>query len=225
MSRARGNRPTKASSVTTRWPWSRAWESGLFQSDRKAFVGDGSSWIWTIWRTYFKAWDFVPILDVIHAVTHVYAAAMAGRPESKGWPIYEQWITWIWNSDVKLVIAAVRERATELGEPTEDDGPTSVRSIVWATLGYLEHQQSRMDYASYRRAGLPITSSHMESTVKELNRRIKGSEKFWSDSGGESVLQLKADELSTSKPLNTFWTNRPKTRTGLHSRCRNPAPA
>jgi hypothetical protein len=49
----------------------RAWENGLFQSARKAFVGDGSSWIWTIWSTYFKAWEFVPILDVIHAVTHV----------------------------------------------------------------------------------------------------------------------------------------------------------
>ena len=205
--------------------YARAWETGLFQSDRKAFVGDGSSWIWTIWSKHFKAWKFVPILDVIHAVTHVYAAAMAGRTQADGWPIYEQWITWLWNSQVDRVIAAVRARAAELGEPTDDDGPTSVRRIVWATLGYLENQKSRMDYASYRRAGLPITSSHMESAVKELNHRIKGSEKFWSESGGESVLQLKADELSTSTPLETFWTSRPKTRTGLRSRCRKPTSA
>lgn len=205
--------------------YARAWESGLFQSNRKAFVGDGSSWIWTIWSTYFKAWEFVPILDVIHAVTHVYAAAMAGRTQAAGWPIYEQWITWIWTGQVERVIAAVRERATELGPPTDDDGPTSVRVIVWTTLGYLENQQSRMDYASYRRAGLPITSSHMESAVKELNHRIKGSEKFWSESGGESVLQLKADELSSSDPLESFWSSRPKTRTGLRSRCRKPTPA
>lgn len=205
----------------------RAWESGLFQSRRKAFVGDGSSWIWTIWSTHFKAWEFVPILDVIHVVTHVYAAAMAGRTQTDGWPVYEQWITWIWNSQVERVIAAVRERATQLGEPTDDDGPTSVRAIVWSTLGYLENQQSRMDYASYRRAGLPITSSHMESAVKELNQRIKGSGKFWSESGGESVLQLKADDLSTSQPLQPFWTSRPKTRTGLRSRslCRSRKPA
>jgi len=201
----------------------RAWDSGLFQADHKAFVGDGSSWIWTIWSKSFKAWEFVPILDVIHAVTYLYAAAMAGRPESEGWPVYEQWITWVWNSQVELVINAVRERATELGAPTDSDGPTSVRQIVWTALGYLDNQQSRMDYVRYRKAGLPMTSSHMESTVKELNRRIKGSEKFWSRSGGESVLQLKADILSTSEPLSTFWKNRPQTRTGLHSRCQTKA--
>jgi|GEM_PF-2594909 hypothetical protein len=105
--------------------------------------------------------------------------------------------------------------SAELGEPTDDDGPTSVRQIVWTTLRYLENQQSRMDYARYRRAGQPITSSHMESAVKELNHRIKGREKFWSVSGGESVLPLKADELSTSAPLESIWTGRPKTRTGL----------
>ena len=112
--------------------------------------------------------------------------------------------------------------SVELGEPTDDDGPTSVRHMVWTTLRYLQNQQSRMDYASYRRAGLPITSSRMESAVKELNHRIKGSEKFWSESGGESVLQLKADELSTSEPLESFWAGRPKTRTGLRARCRKP---
>ena len=120
----------------------------------------------------------MPILDVIHAVTHVYAAVMAGRTQAAGWSIYEQWTTWLWTSQVERVITTVRERAAELGQPTDDDSPTSVRVIVWTTLGYLENQQSRIDYASHRRAGLPITSSHMESAVKELNQRIKGSEKF-----------------------------------------------
>ncbi|MBI1310552.1 hypothetical protein GC176_04525 [bacterium] len=96
--------------------------------------------------------------------------------------------------------------------------------IVWTTLRYFENRQSRMDYARYRRAGLPITSSHMESTVKELNQRIKGSEKFWSEPGSEAMLQLKADKLSTSEPLDSFWSSRPTTRTGLRSPCRNPHP-
>ena len=57
----------------------RAWHLGLFQAKFKAFVGDGGSWLWTIWERHFKPFDFVPILDIIHAVTHLYAAAMAGR--------------------------------------------------------------------------------------------------------------------------------------------------
>ena len=66
--------------------------------------------------------------------------------------------------------------------------------------------------------GLPITSSVMESTMKELNYRVKGTEKFWSEPGAEALLQLRADRLSSSHPLKTFWQTRPQTRTGLHAR-------
>ena len=47
----------------------------------------------------------------------------------------------------------------------------------------------------------------MESAIKELNYRIKGTEKFWSKGGGEFVLQLKSDGLSSSDPLSTFWAH------------------
>ncbi len=57
----------------------KAWELGMFASPRKAYVGEGGSWIWTIWEQYFKPFGFVAILDFIHGLTYVYAAAMAGR--------------------------------------------------------------------------------------------------------------------------------------------------
>jgi hypothetical protein len=53
-------------------------------------------------------------------------------------------------------------------------------------LTYLQNHQDKMDYASYRRDGLPITSSHVESTVKLIGRRVKGTEKFWSEEGAEA---------------------------------------
>ena len=106
------------------------------------------------------------------------AAGSCSAAEAHSARRFSPWTTWLWTSQVERVITTVRERAAELGQPTDDDSPTSVRVIVWTTLGYLENQQSRIDYASHRRAGLPITSSHMESAVKELNQRIKGSEKF-----------------------------------------------
>ena len=67
-----------------------------------------------------------------------------------------------------------------------------------------------------RLLGLPITSSHLESAIKELNYRIKGTEKFWREAGGESVLQLKSDTLSSSEPLSKFWATRQTTRAGFH---------
>ena len=57
------------------------------------------------------------------------------------------------------------------------------RVEVATSLNYLTNQRERMKYQEYRQEGLPLTSSPMESTIKQLNRRIKGTEKFWSQTG------------------------------------------
>ena len=141
-----------------------------------------------------------------------------------GWPVYRKWITWVWQGQVRHVITALEARQQELGEPTSEDSSTSPRRIVSSTLTYLKNQSPHMNYPAYRTAGLPITSSHMESTMKELNYRLKGTEKFWSDEGGEAVLQLRADSMCDSAPLETFWKNRLTSRSGYHSytNCRAP---
>lgn len=199
----------------------QAWSLGLFAAQRKAWISDGQNWLWTEWEKYFKPFGFVPILDFIHALTHVYAAAMAGRPGAVGWQVYVRWITWIWQGQVLQVILELATRQQELGAPQDGDGETSPRRLVADTLTYLQNQKQRMNYPEYRRQGLPITSAHMESTVKQLNRRIKGSEKYWSERGGEAVLQLAADQLSTSQPLDEFWTKRPQRQLGYRTYARS----
>ena len=195
-----------------------AWFLGLFQAEFKAFVGDGSSWIWTIFDKHFRAFKFIAVLDIIHAVTYAFAVAMAGRTEAEGTVIYHQWVSWLWSGEVSQVIAALAKRQLELGPATDEDGPTSPRRIVSAALTYYQNQQSRMNYPLYRKLGLPITSSHMESAIKELNYQLKGTEKFWSKEGGQSVIQLRADNLSGTDPLSVFWKERSKNRTGFR-RC------
>ena len=59
-----------------------------------------------------------------------------------------------------------------------------------------------------------MTSSHIESTIKQINRRVKGSEKFWNTSGAEALLQLSADYLSETDLLAPFWRNRQSNTTG-----------
>ena len=63
-----------------------------------------------------------------------------------------------------------------------------------------------MSYAAYRRQGLPMTSAAIESTIKQMNRRVKGSEKFYQ--GAEPLLQLAADGLSDTEPLRHFRKRR-----------------
>lgn len=201
-----------------RWPdfgpilATKAWQWGFFGASRQAFIGDGSDNNWTMWRNHFSS--FVPILDFIHALSYVFAAAMAGRKFTDGWSIYEQWIGWVWQGEVAQVIAALAQRQLELGTPQEEDGDTSPRQIVAQALTYLQNHQSQMKYAEYRQRGLPITSSYVESAVKQFNQRVKGTEKFWSEPGAEAILQLRADHLSADEPLVEFWQNRQAKQTG-----------
>jgi len=55
----------------------------------------------------------------------------------------------------------------------------------------------------------------MESTIKQISRRVKGTEKFWSHDGGEAILQLVADPLSDHSPLERFWTRRENQADGV----------
>jgi hypothetical protein len=65
----------------------------------------------------------------------------------------------------------------------------------------------------------------VESTVKQINFRVKGTEKFWS-TGGPSVLQLRGDSLSDVRTLDDFFQRREENATGQHRyRMRNRTPA
>jgi hypothetical protein len=189
-----------------------AWAWGLQGASRKAFVGDGSANHWRLQRRFFGS--FVPILDFIHALSYVYAAATAGRLRAAGWACYQQWIAWVWQGRVAEVLTALEARQAEVGLPEEGEAETSARPVVARALTYLRNQQDKMRYDEYRRQGLPITSSLMESVVKQVNRRVKGTEKFWSEEGAEAILQLRADQLSDDQPLEGFWERRQAQATG-----------
>lgn len=191
---------------------SEAYQRRFAAAPRKAFVADGSDANWGVWRRHFS--DYVPILDFIHALTYVYAAAMAGHALKEGWQAYRDWAQWLWSGQVDRVIAALERRQHELGEPTPETSKSDPAAVVAASLGYLRNQRSRMDYPEYRKQGLPMTSTYVESTVKQINRRMKGTEKFWSH-GVEAMLTLVADHLGDTPTLARFWRNRPQRLAGF----------
>lgn len=178
---------------------------GFHAARRQAFVADGSASNWSVHKKHFS--HYTPVLDFTHALCYVYAAAMTGRAASDGWRDYVAWAQQAWEGATDKLIDAVQARSQRLGPPPAGD-ETSPAAIVARTLGYLNNQRSRMNYAQYRRLGLPITSSHIESTIKQINRRVKGTEKFW-HRGAEPILQLAADHLSETNALARFWKLRP----------------
>ncbi len=108
----------------------RAWQRGLFQAKFKAVVGDGSAWIQKIFELYFKPFGFVSVLDLVHAISYVYSAAVAGRSESEGGRVYRQWMTWIWRGEVSRVIDVLAERSSDLGDPQEGAGESEPHVVV-----------------------------------------------------------------------------------------------
>jgi hypothetical protein len=117
---------------------------GLYAAARRAFVADGLSENWTVYKRYFSRWTAV--LDFVHALTYVYAAAMAGRPFSEGWPVYERWIRWLWAGQVRRVIEELTARPQEVGKATKDDKEGSPRRVVAEALTYLSNHQEKMHY-------------------------------------------------------------------------------
>ena len=206
--------------VATRQPWETfgpqvamaAWKWGFFGAERKVFLGDGAEVNWTMWRGYFSS--FTPILDFIHALSYVFAAATAGRPFQEGWACYERWIAAVWQGHLDEVLAELEVRQSEVGKPRANEPKTGPSYLVQRALDYLGNNRERMKYAEYRQQGLPIMSSYVESAVKQFNYRVKGTEKFWNEEGAEEILQLRADLLSDDEPLEAFWKRREAGQSG-----------
>jgi len=188
----------------------RAWQRGFPATERLAFLADGAHANWTIQRKHFSR--AVPILDLMHALSYAYSAAGCEDDETA----YARWAGWIWAGKVDCVLGELRDVGQRIGPPPSEPSPSDPRQRVHRAIVYYENHRSRMNYPEYRRLGLPLTSSHIESTIKQIARRVKGSEKFWSRSPAEAILQLRADYLSDSAPLASFWLRHQARQTGIN---------
>jgi len=184
-----------------------AHRKGFFQASRQAFIGDGMKCNWTIQKKHFPT--FTPIVDLMHAVSYLYHAAVAiGETEDFGWGLCLEWTRACWQGRVGDVIAEMSDWLSQQSKVTAailDDDP---RRIVQRALTYLTNNRSRMNYPAYRKQGLPLTSALMESLIKEINWRVKGTEKFWNDPGGANpILALKAASLCDDDRIDKFLSD------------------
>ena len=182
---------------------------GFFAAPRCAFVGDGQKYNWSIHERWFPR--FTAIVDFIHVVEYVYEAAKALCPDTaQRWTQFVAWARACWQGDVARVLEELSSRLSALACNGADTTEASLRETVQRALTYLSNNRSRMDYPQYRREGLPVTSSLAESLVKQISKRVKGTEKFWDDGRrGEAILQIRAAYISQDDRLARFVRNRP----------------
>lgn len=188
---------------------------GLHKAARKACVCDGQKYNWSIWQMHLVMLGFVPILDFLHLLVYLYAAACAakGKGSDAAWTLYEAWLALAWSGQVGALLKALRALGQRLGKPPAKAKEDDARQVVWEAVGYVEGNRDKMRYPEYRRLGLPISSAGVESVIKQLNRRVKGTDKFWADGGAEAVLQIRAAHLSEDDRVGRYWAKpRPRGR-------------
>lgn len=187
---------------------------GLDRAKRKACVCDGQKYNWTLFELHLLPMGFLGILDFLHLLAYLYGAAHAlhGQDHAAGWKCYTQWLRWAWSGEVSRLLRSLRAAAATLGEPPKNASSEDPRQIVADALGYVTNNQTRMDYPEYRRLGLPISSAPVESTIKQINRRMKSTEKFWLAGGAEAILQLRAAYLSEDGRWEKYWARPRKHR-------------
>ena len=183
-----------------------AWHRGFAAAPRKVFLGDGLPANWRMQRERFSR--YVPVVDLMHAIAYVYTAALESSSDMNDcWQRYCQWIPAIWHGRVSGILL---ELESLIAATENSDRCTTLQDCST----YLSNNAPRMRYDEYRRQGLPITTALGESKMKQINRRMKGTEKFWRE-GGEPQLQLCCDYLSDTTPLVGFWRRRAARQKGF----------
>src|SRR5206468_2363168 len=115
---------------------------------QRVFVGDGSAWIWKLQERYFPT--FEAVVDFLHVLGHVFAAAKAAATRSEErWTLFQAWAEACWKGQVGQVIASLHALSAHLGPVPEADvgglAEDDPRTILVQERGYLERNQPRMD--------------------------------------------------------------------------------
>jgi hypothetical protein len=185
---------------------------GLDRATRKACVCDGQAYNWSIYEMHLLPAGFIAVLDFLHLLAYLHDAAYAlgGADEARSWKTYQQWLRWAWSGKAGTLLSALRAAVAAL----KAKGSTAAarRKTLEETLTYVTNNRQRMNYPGYRCLGLPVSSAPVESTIKQINRRIKGSEKFWLEGGAEAILQLRAAQLSDDDRWKRYWARPRKHR-------------
>ncbi len=160
---------------------------GMAEATKVIFIGDGAGWVWELARVNFPA--AILILDFYHALQHVHGLveALWGKESPEGKKRIKRWKGWMLKNKTAEII---QQAQAELASALDTDKAQK-------EIGYLQNNLERMNYGTYRKAGYFIGSGVVEAGCKTvIGKRMKCSGMFWSEVGGQGMLDLRCAFLS-----------------------------
>src|SRR5262249_52826274 len=99
-----------------------AYARGFYGAARRAFLGDGQAYNWTIQQKWFK--DFEAIADFIHPLSYLYVSATAvATSQAERWELYQGWLRGCWQGRAGEVLGALRGWQERLGPILTEEKP------------------------------------------------------------------------------------------------------
>lgn len=174
----------------------RLYQAGAAQAEVVAFRADGAPWIWerlewVIRRLGLKNQQVSRGLDWCHAVHHISLALEPLVDGAERKRVFKKMRKWLKGGSWRKVVEELLSWAG-VADLAED-------SPVWTEIAYLDGhgEEGHLDYATYRRRGLPLGSGAIESAIRRvINLRLKGNSIYWEEENAEAMLALRGLVLS-----------------------------
>ncbi len=146
-------------------------------------LGDGAAWIWEQGQKCFPM--AFQILDLYHALEHLSALTKLLEPNpDAAKALWQAWREQLLADEVAQVLRQAQERAAQLSGPSAE--------LAAKEIGYIQNNQRRMLYGTYRALGFFYGSGVVEAGCKTvIGGRCKGSGMLWSEPGATHVLDLR----------------------------------
>lgn len=168
---------------------------GAASAEVVSLGADGAPWVWERWdwvikRVGLDASRVVKTLDWCHATHHIsLALSHVLEDEDERHRVFKEMRGQLKRGKWSWVVLDLIELADRL--PATHD--------VWTAIAYLERHgwDGHLDYAKFRRRGLPLGSGAVESAIRRvINLRMKGNSISWHESNAEAMLVLRGLALT-----------------------------
>lgn len=159
-------------------------------------LADGAHELWNLFddttAAYMPGQKVHKIVDLWHLLEKLGSAARVLHGADDAGDALARWRRMLLSGDN----AAARIR-DELLRSGKEDVRVGENRPVHDAITYLTNHRERMNYASARRAGLPVGSGNVEATCKSLfELRMKRPGARWKNHTGSHIVQLRALALS-----------------------------